>query len=574
MLVFLAPYRTYVGLVLVLTFLQTMSTLYLPQLMSHIVDHGIVLGREHYILHMGLWMLAITILGGMAAVGASYFAAHASSGFGQRLRSRIFRHVEAFGLAEFNQIGTSSLIVRTTNDVMQVQQLVNMMLRMMVIAPLTAIGGIAMAIHTSPHLSESLIIIIPLLGLAIAAVLGRGLGLFRVLQSKVDRLNRVVRENLIGVRVVRAFHRESLERRRFFDANTDLTDTSVRVFQLMALMMPVVTLIMNLATVAVFWWGSLQIAPRGLEVGSLMAFVQYIMQIMFSVMMLSMMAFMIPRGEASAQRIEEVLQIRLAITDSTETPLTPLPRDWAELSFRHVSFAYPGAEAPALEDISFTAHLGQTVAIIGGTGSGKSTLINLVVRFYDPTAGTITLDGVDIRTLPLETLRQSLGLVPQKAVLFSGSVVENIRYGNPEASEDEIFAALKTAQAWEFVSGLEGSLHHLLDQGGANLSGGQRQRLAIARAIVRHPNIYLFDDSFSALDYKTDALLRRSLKEQTQDAIVLLVAQRIATIVDADLILVLDDGKLVGQGRHRDLLQNCAVYREIAESQLSPEEIA
>ncbi|MCY0879500.1 MAG: ABC transporter ATP-binding protein [Firmicutes bacterium] len=570
---YLRPYRGYVALVLALTFMQALSTLYLPELMAHIVDTGIVQGRVHYIIRVGLVMLGVTILGGVAAVGAALFASQSAAGFGKILRSLIFRHVESFGLREFDLLGTSSLIVRTTNDVMQVQQLVNMMLRMMILAPLTSIGGIIMAIHTNGRLALSMVVVIPLLGITVWGVLSRGIPLFRVIQTKVDRLNRVVRENLAGVRVVRAFHQQDYERQRFYEANLDLTETSVRVFQMMALMMPLVMLIMNWASVAIFWWGSLRLSHGALQVGALMAFIQYFMQIMFSVMMVSMMAFMLPRGQASALRILEVLNTEVDIQENPKPPAR-LTRPVTHLRFDHVTFFYPGAEEPALSDITFEAAVGETVAIIGGTGAGKSTLLNLIPRFYDVKSGSIQLNGVDIRDLALGELRAQIGLVPQRAVLFSGSVLDNVRYGNLDASEKDAAHALEVAQAWSFVSQMPGGLHHDISQGGANLSGGQRQRLAIARALVRRPRIYLFDDSFSALDYKTDAALRQALRRETEDGIVLLVAQRVATIMDADRILVLEDGRLVGQGTHDQLMETCPVYREIVASQLSPEEIA
>ncbi len=569
---YLAPYRKSVILVLILTFMQAMSTLYLPQLMSNIVDVGIVRGHVPYIIDEGLWMLGVTVAGGLAAIGASYFASRASAGYAMRLRSHIFRHVERFGLNEFDGLGTSSLIVRTNNDVMQVQQMVQMGLRMMIIAPLTSIGGIIMAIHTNARLALSMVVVVPLLGITVYLILGRGIPLFRVIQTKVDRLNRVVRENLVGVRVVRAFHREAHERERFLEANTDLTQISVRVFQMMSLMLPLVMLIMNWATVAIFWWGSIRLSHGQLQVGSLMAFIQYFSQIMFAVMMVSMMSFMLPRAQASALRIREVLDTEPAIHDPADPQHLPVrPR---HLTFDHVAFYYPGAEEPALADVSFDAYAGQTVAIIGGTGSGKSTLLNLIPRFYDAQSGAVRLDGVDVRDLPADELRQWLGLVPQRPSLFSGTVIDNVRYGNQQASPEDVREALEIAQAWEFVQKMPDGMDSFLDQGGANLSGGQRQRLSIARALVRKPALLLFDDSFSALDYKTDAALRLSLRQQVRDAVVLLVAQRIATIVDADLILVLDEGRIVSRGTHRELMESSPVYREIAASQLSPEEIA
>ncbi len=569
---YLAPYRNAVILVLVLTFLQALATLYLPQLMSHIVDVGIVKGNEPYVIHLGLIMLGVTLLGGLCAIGGSFFASKSSAGYANLLRSHIFRHIEGFGLREFDILGTSSLIVRSNNDVMQVQQMVQMMLRMMIIAPLTSIGGIIMAIHTNARLALSMIVVVPLLALAVWIILGRGIPLFRLIQTKVDHINRVVRENLVGVRVVRAFHQEDQERERFYDANEDLTHISVRVFQMMALMMPVVMLIMNWATVAIFWWGSFRLNTGHLEVGSLMAFIQYFSQIMFAVMMVSMMSFMLPRAQASAQRIQEVLGVETAVRNADDAvELASRPQT---LTFESVTFYYPGAEEPALSNISFAVHAGQTVAIIGGTGAGKSTLVNLIPRFYDIHEGSIRLDGQDIRDIRLASLRQNLGVVFQQPALFSGSILDNMRYGDANASVGAVYAALKAAQAWEFVEGMPGQLDAYLDQGGANLSGGQRQRLAIARALVRHPALYLFDDTFSALDYKTEAALRQALVDTTQDAMHLIVAQRVATIMDADLILVLDDGRIVERGTHAELMDTSLVYREIVSSQLSPEEIA
>ena len=569
---YLAPYRTYVILVLVLTFLQALSTLYLPQLMSNIVDTGIVRGDVHYIVREGLIMLGVTFLGGVAAIGGSFFASQSSAGYANRLRSHIFSHVENFGLAEFDQLGTSSLIVRSNNDVMQVQQMVQMMLRMMIIAPLTSVGGIIMAIHTNARLALSMIVVVPLLGLTVWMILSRGIPLFRVIQTKVDVLNRVVRENLVGVRVVRAFHRESHERQRFYEANDDLTQISVRVFQMMALMLPLVMLIMNWATVAIFWWGSFRVNVGHLEVGSLMAFIQYFSQIMFAVMMVSMMSFMLPRAQASALRIAEVLDTPVSIQDAPDA--AALHTRPSSLRFEDVTFYYPGAEEPALQHISFEAHTGQTMAIIGGTGAGKSTLLNLIPRFYDVRSGAVLLNGTDIRTFTLQSLRANLGIVSQRAALFSGTIADNVRYGNPDAGLDAVRDALSTAQAWEFVQDMPETLDTYLDQGGANLSGGQRQRLSIARALVRHPAIYLFDDTFSALDYKTDSRLRQALRAKVDDAIVMIVAQRVATIMDADHIIVLDEGRIAGQGTHQELMAKSPVYREIVASQLSAEEVA
>lgn len=569
---FLKPDRRFVGLVLLLTFLQTMSNLYLPTLMSDIVDRGVVRGDVPYIVDVGAMMLLVALAGGAAAVFASLFGAKATAGFGLRLRSRLFAHVEHFTLREFDSVGTSSLIVRTTNDVMQVQQLVNMALRMMVMAPLTAIGGILMAVYTDARLSVVVVVIVPILGLVIYAVMGRGLGLFRTMQSKVDRLNRVLRENLTGVRVVRAFNRTAYEAGRFDGANLDLTDTSVQVFQLMAFMMPAVMLVMNLATVAIVWFGGHEINAGTLQIGQLMAFIQYVMQIMFAVLMVSMMLFMIPRGQASALRINEVLAMNAEIKDPAEP--RPSGSQRGRIVVRDVCFRYPGAQEPALSGISFEARAGQVTAIIGGTGAGKSTLMHLIPRFYDVASGSIEIDGVDVREMSQQHLRAKLGYVPQRAILFTGSVAENIRFGDLAASDEAVWKAARVAQAAEFIEGMPGGLEAKVTQGGSNLSGGQRQRLAIARALVRQAEIYLFDDSFSALDFKTDAALRAALRREVGEATVLIVAQRVSTVRDADQIVVLEDGRLAGVGTHQKLMGSCAVYRDIVFSQLSPEESA
>lgn len=570
---FLRPSRTAVVLVLVLTFAQTMSSLYLPNLMSDIVDTGIIRGNEPYIIHIGVWMLVVTLLGALAAVLASFYGAKAMAEFGQLLRKRMFSHVEHYALGEFDHWGTSSLIVRTTNDVMQVQQLVNMLLRMMVMAPLMAIGGILLAVATDARLSLILVVVLPLMGLAIYLVMGRGLGLFRALQTKVDRLNLVLRENLTGVRVIRSFGRTPYEIGRFADANVDLTDTSVRVFQLMAAMMPLVMLIMNLATVAVVWFGGVQVNAGALQIGRLMAFIQYVSQIMFAVMMVSMMMFMIPRGQASALRINEVLDMKPEIEDPEEAR-APRTECHGQIAFRDVTFSYPGAEEPALAGITFTTGPGEITAIIGGTGSGKSTLLNLILRFYDVAEGSVQVDGVDVRAMSQQALRARIGYVPQRAVLFTGSVLDNLRYGDDGAAEGVVEHAAAVAQASEFIAEWGDGLQAVIAQGGANLSGGQRQRLAIARALVRHAEIYLFDDSFSALDYRTDARLRAALRGELGDATTLIVAQRVSTVKDADRILVLDEGRLVGSGTHRELLASCPVYQEIVASQRLPEEVA
>ena len=569
---FLRPDRWAVVLVLVLTFAQSMSGLYLPNLMSKIVDKGVLVGNFHYILRVGALMLVITALGGAASVGASWYASKAMAGFGLRLRDRLFAHVEGFTLREFDQVGTSSLIVRTTNDVMQVQQSVNMLLRMAVMAPLTAIGGIILAVATDPGLSPVIVVSIPLLGLVVYGVMGRGLGLFRLLQEKVDGLNRVLRENLTGVRVIRAFNRTRREVARFDEANHEVTGTAVSVFQLMAAVSPLITLVMNLSTIAVVWFGGLQINAGNLQIGQWMAFVQYLTQVMFAVMMASMVGFMLPRGEASAQRINEVLAMDPEITDP-DRPGQP-PAGPLAIAFDHVTFRYPGAEEAALTDVSFTAEAGSVTAIIGGTGAGKSTLLHLILRFYDAAEGAVRVGGMDVRDMRQAEVRQRIGYVPQRAVLFSGTIAENIRYGTADAPDARVRAAADTAQASEFVDGTSGGMGAEITQGGTNLSGGQKQRLSIARALARRPDVYLFDDSFSALDFKTDAQLRAALRREVGSATVLIVAQRVSTIMDADQIVVLDEGRIAAVGTHGQLLACSPIYREIVASQLTPEEIA
>jgi len=569
---FLRPYRTFVILGLILTFLQTLSTLYLPNLMSDIVDNGVITGHVHYILRIGAVMLLVSVVGSICSVAASLYSSQAAAGFGKLVREKLFSQAEQYSLNEFDQIGTSSLIVRTTNDVMQVQQLMNMMLRIMILAPLTSIGGIIMAMYTDIHLAWIFLFLIPILALAVWVILGRGLRLFRLIQTKLDRLNRVLREYLTGTRVIRSFDRTDYELHRFDESNVDLTNTSIVVFQRMAALGPVATGIVNLATLAVVWYGAYAINGGTLEIGKLMAFIQYVMQIMFSVMMVAMMSFMIPRGQASASRINQVLDLAPDIHD----PKDPTPPSSSEvgLEFRNVSFTYPGAEESVISNISFHVHPGQVTAIIGGTGAGKSTVLSLIPRFYEVSEGQILIDGVDIRQMSQKTLRQKIGYIPQRAVLFSGTVADNIRVGRPGASLEEVRHAADVAQATEFILDLKDGFDAFIAQGGSNLSGGQKQRLSIARAIARKPEFYLFDDSFSALDYKTDANLRQALRPEISEAAVLIVAQRVSTVMDADLILVMDEGRIVASGTHRQLLETSDVYREIVVSQLSEDEIA
>ncbi len=568
---YLKPYLLAVVAVAILVFLQSISQLYLPNLMSEIVDVGIVSGDSSFILRVGGRMLLVAALGAACTIGASYLSARTSAAFGSDLRLRMFEKVSAFSLSEFDRIGTASLITRTTNDIMQMQQVVVFGLRMALMAPMMLIGGIVMAVSTNPGLTMSLAAVIPVLALIMALVGGKGMPLFRAMQAKLDTLNRVLREHLTGIRVIRAFNRGAYEERRFDEANYDLTQTAIRVNRLMAVVQPIFLLLFNFMALAILWFGGLRVDQGGLQVGNLMAFIQYAMQILSSLVMLSMMFVMLPRASVSANRINEVLDMDPEIVDP---PVAKEPERRGVLEFKEVTFSYPGAEQPALKDISFKAEPGQVTAIIGGTGSGKSTLLNLIVRFYDVDAGGVYVDGVDVRQLTQADLRSRIGLVPQTAVLFSGSVGENIRYGKTDASAEEIEEAARIAQASEFITGMPEGFEAAIAQSGTNLSGGQKQRLSIARALVRRPEIYLLDDSFSALDYRTDARLRAALRRDTAQATVVIVAQRVSTVMDADQIIVLDEGRIVGKGRHQELLKSCAVYREIVASQLAEEELA
>jgi len=571
------PYRRLAVLVLLLVLLQSLSELYLPTLMADIVNIGVLKGDTAYILRTGVFMLLTAAFGVACNIAASYFSARASSGFGRDLRSRLFRHVSGFSMREFDRFGASSLMTRVTNDVTQVQQTLIMMLRMMAAAPMMAVGGMIMALAKDRQLALVIIAVIPVLALTIFVISRKAMPLFRSMQAKLDRLNRVQREGLTGVRVIRAFNRTEHERRRFDGANRELTDTALRATRLMAFTMPAMMLIVNFSSVAIVWFGGIRIDRGELMVGDLMAFIQYAMMILFSLMMMSMLFVMLPRAAVSAGRIREVLELPASVRDA-DSPGHPAKPEQAQtgglIEFRDVTFRYPGAEQPALANISFTAKPGEVTAIIGGTGSGKTTLFNLILRFYDAESGSVLVDGVDVRNWPQEMLRARIGYVPQQAMLFTGTIADNIRWGKEDASDEEVRRAAETAQALEFISGLEGGFDAQVAQGGKNLSGGQKQRLAIARALVRRPGIYLFDDSFSALDYKTDAALRKALRAETGNAAVLIVAQRISTVVDADQIIVLDGGRIAGIGTHEQLLRDNEVYREIAATQLTEEEIA
>ncbi len=567
----LTVYKWAVLAVLVLVFAQSMSDLYLPTLMADIIDKGVVTGDTAYIWKIGAVMLGITGVGALAAVAASYYSSKASMGLGRDIRRQVFNHVERFSLQEFDQVGTASLITRTTNDITQVQQVVIMMLRMVVSAPIMFIGGLIMAVSKDAKLSLVIVAAMPVLVISILLILWKGVPLFGKVQKRLDRLNLVLRENLTGIRVIRAFNRERDEQVRLTKANADLTEVSIKVNKIMAFLMPVMMLVMNLTVVGVIWFGGIRIDNGGMQIGDLMAFIQYVMQIMFALVMASVMFVMIPRAAVSAKRINEVLEMTPTMTDEgTQTA----DREKGTLVFDRVTFRYPGAETPVLSDISFAARPGEVTAVIGGTGSGKSTLVNLIPRFYDVTEGSIRVNGVDSQDVPQEELRSKIGFVPQKALLFTGTIAENIRFGKEDATDEEVAHAAQIAQATDFIERMPDGYDARIEQGGSNVSGGQKQRLSIARALVRRPDLYVFDDSFSALDFKTDAALRKALREETREATVLIVAQRVSTVIDADQIIVLDEGKVAGIGTHDELFASNAVYQEIVKSQLSEEEIA
>lgn len=569
---FLKPFAWPVAAVLVLLLFQTLADLYLPTLLADIVDTGIVNGDTQHILSIGGQMLLFAAGSALCMITASYLSAKIATGFGRDLRSKVFSRVESYSLNEFDQVGTASLITRTTNDITQIQQVLIVMMRMMISAPIMCIGGIIMAVSKDAVLSLVFVVVLPVLAGAILIILRKGVPLFQAMQVNLDQLNRVLREGLTGIRVVRAFNRLDYERERFLEANSDLTSTAIKVNKLMAALMPVMMLVMNISTIAIVWYGGIRVDKGDMQVGDMMAFIQYAMLIMFSLIMISFMFIMIPRAEASAVRINEVLDIVPEIKDAETVKQADSKRGYVE--FKNVTFSYPGAEQPAISNISFLAGPGEVTAIIGGTGSGKSTLINLIPRFYDIDKGSILVDGVDVREIAQESLRAKIGFVPQKAVLFTGTIADNIRYGKEVATDEEVRHAAEIAQATEFITGMKNGFDSVIAQGGANISGGQKQRLSIARALVRRAEIYVFDDTLSALDYKTDARLRAALRKETAGATVLIVAQRVSTVMGADRIIVLEKGLIAGTGSHRELMNNCDVYREIVYSQLSGEEIA
>jgi ATP-binding cassette, subfamily B, multidrug efflux pump len=569
---YLRPYSTALIAVVGLQLVATMASLYLPSLNADIIDKGVAKGDTGYIASTGGWMLLVTLVQIACSVAAVYFGARAAMAFGRDVRSAIFHRVGTFSGREVAQFGAPSLITRNTNDVQQVQMLVLMSATLMVSAPIMCVGGIIMALRQDVGLSWLMAVCIPVLVVAIALIVVRMVPLFRSMQARIDTVNRVLREQLSGIRVVRAFVRERDEANRFAEANAQLTSTALQVGRLMVLIFPTVMLILNGSSVAVLWFGAGRVDSGEMQIGALTAFLMYLMLILTSVMMATFMAIMIPRAAVSSDRISAVLN-----TESSVTPPVHPVREVhsrGELELRDVEFRYPGAVAPVLQNISFRATAGQTTAVIGSTGAGKTTLISLVARLFDATSGTVLIDGVGVRELDPEMLWNRIGLVPQKPYLFTGTVASNLRYGNPQATDADLWEALEVAQAADFVRAMPGGLEGRIAQGGTNVSGGQRQRLAIARALVRQPEIYLFDDSFSALDLATDARLRAALRPHTARATVVIVSQRVSTVSDADQIVVLDDGAIVGLGRHDELLKTCPTYVEIVQSQLAAEPAA
>jgi ATP-binding cassette subfamily B protein len=568
----LQPYRQAIALVVLFQFVQTLATLYLPTLNADIIDNGVVKGDTGYIMRVGGMMLAVTLVQVACSIVAVYFGARTAMALGRDVRNAIFHRVQGFSAQEVGQFGAPSLITRTTNDVQQVQMLVLLTFTLMVSAPIMCFGGIILALRQDVPLSGLLLVIVPVLIGVVAVIIVQMRPLFRTMQERIDKINRVVREQITGIRVIRAFVRDEHERERFAVANTELMDVSLAVGRLMALMFPVVMLVVNVSSVAVLWFGGHRIASGGMQVGALTAFLSYLMQILMAVMMATFMFVMIPRAEVCAERIEEVLDTEPSLGVPV-APVTPLRRH-GELELRGVDFRYPGAEVPVLCGIDLVAPPGYTTAVIGSTGSGKTTLLNLVPRLFDVTDGAVLVDRVDVRELDPALLARLVGLVPQKPYLFSGTVASNLRYGRPDATDEELWRALEVAQAREFVAAMPGGLAAPIAQGGSNVSGGQRQRLAIARVLVHRPEIYLFDDSFSALDYATDSALRAALAEEIADATIVIVAQRVNTIRDADRIVVLDDGRVVGTGTHAELMATSPTYREIVLSQLTEQEAA
>jgi ATP-binding cassette subfamily B multidrug efflux pump len=568
----LKPFILFLCGILVLQFLQVMANLYLPTLMADITNYGILKEDVPYIWRTGGWMLLIAAGGVVCAVLASFMGSKIAIGLGRILRNKIFRRVEGFSLHEFDKFGASTLITRTTNDIVQIQTVTIMIFNMMVAAPITLVGGTILAYSKDQSLTLILAAALPVIVGLIAIVAWKGIPLFMMVQTKLDKVNLVLRENLTGIRVVRAFNRIDHEKKRFDVASLDLTNNYIKVNRIMAFMMPAMMLIMNLVTLSILWFGAIKINDGTTNLGNLMAFMQYAMQILFSLLMFTMMFIMVPRASAAAKRITEVLETEPEISDPKD--IRHANEESGYIEFKNVTFRYHGAEEPAVSNISFSAKPGETTAIIGGTGSGKSTIVNLMPRFYDAENGEVLVDGVNVKEMSQAELRAKIGFVPQKAVLFTGTIADNLKYGKDDASDEEVYHAAEVAQAADFITSMRDSYETMLSEGGLNLSGGQKQRLAIARALVRKPEIYVFDDTFSALDFKTDAKLRAALKKETADATVIIVAQRVGTVMDADRIIVLEEGNVAGIGTHKELMSNCEIYREIVSSQLSEEEMA
>lgn len=569
---YLKKYKIAIILCVILLAVQAVTELWLPDLNADIINNGVAMNNTDYVLRVGAQMLVVALVSALSSALCSYFAAKVSSAAGANMRRDMFVKVESFSMNEVDKVGTAGLITRTTNDITQVQNAVQMFLRMMLFTPIMLIGSVFMTLKQDVALSAVILVIVPVIVIFMVCLLIKTLPLFNSMQSKIDRLNQVMREKLSGVRVIRAFVQEDYEEKRFDKANKDLTQTQMKAMGYIVTLMPVMTIIMNFSTLAVYWFGANRIDAGLMQVGNLTAFMTYIMHILMSIMMSSVMFVMLPRAMASAKRVEEVLDMEPSIENAEK--LQEIPEGFESLEFKNVTFRYPGAEEPVLSNISFKIQSGETMAVIGSTGSGKSTLINLIPRLYDVSEGEVLYNGVDVRNVDQDALRDRLGFVPQKAFLFEGTIASNLRYGKEDATEEDMWHALEVAQGKAFVEEKEDGLDSEVSQGGANLSGGQKQRMAIARALIRRPQVYVFDDSFSALDFKTDAALRRALKDETRGAAVIIVAQRVSTIMNADSILVLDEGHIAGIGKHKELMDNCPVYREIVLSQLSEEEVA
>lgn len=563
---FMKPYWRTVWVIVALQFVATICTLLLPSINADIIDKGVVLGDTNYILRQGALMLGVSLLQVLATIVAVYFAARTAMAFGRDMRSGVFAHVGDFSAREVSRFGAPSLLTRTTNDVMQVQTLVFMAFSMLVTTPIMMVGGIIMAIREDVGLSWLVAVAVPVLAGSVSVVLMAMVPGFRKMQKRIDRVNQVLREQISGIRVVRAFVREPFEERRFAEANRELTDVALYVGRWMSALFPLVMLVLNASTIAVLWFGGIRVDAGHMQIGSMTAYLSYLMQILIAMLMSTMLMMLLPRATVSAGRIGEVLDTEPSVVPTTKPVAAPAAR-LGSLEFRNVTFSYPGATHPVLDDISFKVGPGETVAVVGSTGAGKTTLVNLVPRLFDATGGAVLVDGVDVRDYAPEALWERIGLVPQKAYLFTGTVASNLRYGDPHATDSDLWRALEVAQAKDFVSAMPEGLESPIAQGGTNVSGGQRQRLAIARALVRKPVVYVFDDSFSALDVATDARLRRALEPATRDAAVLIVAQRVATIQNADRIVVLEDGRVVGVGSHAELLATSETYREIVASQ-------